>query len=90
MKKLKMSFELAMVVLVTCFTVSCVGVESTESEPNRDVDVNGNDLSFIDKFYVKEGDMDYVIYREYDGGIFIINITKDSLEVERLRNPLQQ
>ena len=45
-------------------------------------------ISLIGKYEVLENGMRYIVYREIDGGLFIINTTKDSLETELARKLL--
>ena len=39
-------------------------------------------ITFVGRYEITEGGMRYVLYREVDGGLFIINVTKDSMETE--------
>lgn len=47
-------------------------------------------ITLVGKYKILESGMKYIIYREVDGGLFIINITKDSLETEFIRKQLNK
>lgn len=47
-------------------------------------------ISFVSRYEILETGMKYIMYREVDGGLFIINITKDSLETEFIRKQLNK
>ena len=45
-------------------------------------------ISLVGRYEVIENNMKYIVYREVDGGLFIINTTKDSLETAFYRQQL--
>ena len=47
-------------------------------------------ISLVGRYEVSESGMKYIVYREVDGGLFIINTTKDSLETELARKRLSE
>ena len=71
--------------VVVCVFLSCSD-QTTEEEPTNKVKEKDSGISFVGRYEIEEGGMKYVVYREISGGLFILNITKDSLDVERLRN----
>lgn len=58
--------------LVAIFLVGCEGTQNTQKIENG--------ISFVGRYEVVESKMKYIVYREADGGLFIINTTKDSIE----------
>lgn len=81
MKKFKIStvFTIAVAVVLYSCTEKRNGVHKTESG-----------IGLVERYEVNEGGMRYILYREIDGGLFIINTTKDSLETELARKSLSQ
>lgn len=81
-------------VLVCIFMLSCsestnnTSEKKPEPEPKvlTNVLLNHSGMRYINRYDFEEAGMRYVVYREVDGGLIIINMTKDSLEVEHLRN----
>ena len=47
-------------------------------------------IRHIDKYVIYEGGIKYILYRETFGGLFGMNITKDSLELELLHKELKE
>jgi len=47
-------------------------------------------ISLVGRYEVSESGMKYIVYREVDGGLFVINTTKDSLETELARKLLSE
>ena len=47
-------------------------------------------ISLVGRYEVSESGMRYIVYREVDGGLFIINTTKDSLETEMARKRMSE
>ena len=71
--------------VLACVFISCEN-QTTEQAPTNNVKKKDSGINFVGRYEIEEGGMKYVVYRELDGGLFILNITKDSLDVERLRN----
>ena len=85
MKNLKSKLSYALYTLLACVFISCSN-QTTEQAPTNNVKKKDSGISYVGRYEIEEGGMKYVVYREVDGGLFILNITKDSLDVERLRN----
>lgn len=85
-----------LILLMTCILLSCCNEQPNtynsskkkKSEPKNITKVvkNNSGIRAVGRYDFKEAGMRYVLYREVDGGLFIINMTKDSLEVDHLRN----
>jgi len=84
MKKLRIKLSYALYILLSCVFISC-GNRTTEQATNN-AKQKDSGIRFVGRYEIEEGGMKYIVYREVDGGLFILNITKDSLDVERLRN----
>ena len=85
MKNLKRTLSYSLYALLACVFISCSSPKQ-ESVEKLEIIQQESGISFVGKYEVMEHGMKYVIYRECDGGLFILNITKDSLEVANLRN----
>ena len=87
MKNPKRTISYSLYALLACVFISCShsSQEQVSVEP-LGITQQESGISFVGKYEVMEHGMKYVIYREVDGGLFILNITKDSLEVANLRN----
>ena len=85
MKNLTKKLSYAIYIVLACVFISCGG-ENTQDKPTNNVIKKDSGISFVGRYEIEEGGMKYIVYREADGGLFILNITKDSLDVERLRN----
>lgn len=81
MKNLRKKLSYALYTLLACVFISCGNQAPTNNAKQKD-----SGIRFVGRYEIEEGGMKYVVYREVDGGLFILNITKDSLDVERLRN----
>jgi len=75
----------AIYIVLACVFISCGG-ENTQDKHTNNVIKKDSGISFVGRYEIEEGGMKYVVYREGHGGLFILNITKDSLDVVRLRN----
>ena len=81
-KKMPNASNLLYTMLVAVFFVGC-------QENHRDnTQRTDSGISLVGKYEVVENKMKYIVYREVDGGLFIINITKDSLEMAVYRQQL--
>ena len=89
MKNLRTKLSYTLYILLACVFISCGG-ENTQDKPINNVIKKDSGISFVGRYEIEEGGMKYVVYREIDGGLFILNITKDSLNVDRLRNAPQR
>lgn len=85
MKNLRKKLSYALYTLLACVFISCSN-QNTEQAPTNNVKKKDSGIFFVGRYEIEEGGMKYIVYREVDGGLFILNITKDSLDVERLRN----
>jgi hypothetical protein len=85
MKNLRTKLSYALYTLLACVFISC-GNQTDEQTPTNNVKKKDSGINFVGRYEIEEGGMKYIVYREVDGGLFILNITKDSLDVERLRN----
>ena len=85
MKNLRIKLNYVFYTLLVCVFISCSN-PTADQMPTNNVKKKRSGISFIGRYEIEEGGMKYVVYREVDGGLFILNITKDSLDVERLRN----
>ena len=85
MNTIKTLTSYALYTLLACVFISCSN-QTTEQTPTNKVTKKDSGIIFVGRYEIEEGGMKYVVYREIDGGLFILNITKDSLDVERLRN----
>ena len=85
MKNLRTKLSYALYTLLACVFISC-GNQTDEQTPTNNVKKKDSGINFVGRYEIEEGGMKYIVYREVDGGLFILNITKDSLDVEHLRN----
>jgi len=85
MKKINRKLTYMLYILLACVFISCDN-QTTKERPTNNVKQKDSGIKFVGRYEIEEGGMKYVVYREIDGGLFILNITKDSLDVERLRN----
>ena len=85
MKNLRTKLRYTFYTLLACVFISC-GNRTTEQTPTNNVNKKDSGIRFVGRYEIEEGGMKYVVYREVDGGLFILNVTKDSLDVERLQN----
>ena len=83
--RLNNNFRYSLYAVLACVFISCGG-EKTQDKPTNNVIKKDSGISFVGRYEIEEGGMKYLVYREVKGGLFILNITKDSLDVERLRN----
>ena len=89
MKKIKLlSLELLICILVLTFLLSSCGAKnkSNVSGDNKvakyDTVIDGRNTSFYSvysSYYFISG-MKYKVFNSYQGGMFVVNVTKDSLE----------
>jgi len=74
-------FALAYVLLVAVFFVGC------ETTHRNNTQKTESGIPLCGRYEVVENKMKYIVYRN-DGGLFVINLTKDSLEVAFYRQRL--
>ncbi len=86
MKKLNKILSYTIYVLLTCAFISCSRQTTEEKTTKHTKKTNSEIILFVERYEIEEGGMKYILYREVSGGLFILNITKDSLEVKRLRS----
>lgn len=88
MKTIKLSIGILMLSFASCSTnTASNGLESIIEDSNSVY--YSTDVGYLNRYDVKESGMQYVIYTEMDGGSFAVNITKDSLEVLKLKNGMR-
>ena len=81
-KNTKQLRNLLYTMLVAVFLIGC-------NENHRDnTHRTDSGIYLVGRYEVTENKMKYIVYREVDGGLFIINITKDSLEMAVYRKQL--
>lgn len=70
-------------VLAAVLLASC-GLDTHRDDTQK----NDSGIGLVGRYEVMENGMKYIVYREVDGGLFIINTTRDSLEVAVARQRL--
>lgn len=81
-KKMRNASNLLYTMLIAVFLIGC---QRNHRDNTQRTD---SGIHLVGRYEVVENKMKYIIYREVDGGLFIINITKDSLEVAVYRQQL--
>lgn len=81
-KKMPNASNLLYTILVAVFLVGCQGNHRDNTQKTE------SGINLVGRYEVTENNMKYIVYREVDGGLFIINITKDSLEMAVFRKQL--
>jgi hypothetical protein len=78
--------KILMIVLGLILISSCC---IKHKEDREDVHRVKSGIVFVGRFDFNQNGMNYSIYREVDGGLVVINWTKDSLEAEVAKKELQ-
>lgn len=81
----------AMMVIHSCCSQPGYTTAVANEKPLKKIDIESAHSEWAKTYHVKESNMHYVV-KVYtgSGGIVIINLTKDSLEVESLKKQFQK
>lgn len=77
----KRPFLVSFLIMISCFVSSCNRTKSSDEKPSEIVTTGSAtyySVSAVD-YYVSG--MHYKVFNSANGGVFVVNITKDSLEV---------
>lgn len=75
---------------IALYAILAVVLSSCTEQRRDNTNRTESGIRFVGKYEVSESGMKYILYREVDGGLFIINTTKDSLETELARKRLSE
>jgi hypothetical protein len=87
-KTFKCSLLFRPVTLAAILMLAAVFLSSCDNSYRDNTKRTESGINFVGRYEIIENDMKYVVYREVDGGLFIINTTKDSLDVAIARQKL--